>query len=153
MHAQAAGALNVLGRERISGQGGEAFVRSAQSIHGIASSKNGVATPGRVTTADRVKTEGYAIFRPSFAHVKGVTSDVRGVRLMGVGTEALAYPTFANRHSPSSASDRRGRYNVDKLMAEHGDAKLTDLLVTLANCEKARSFSVYDRCKAVYERL
>jgi hypothetical protein len=35
------------------------------------------------------------------------------------------------------------------LMAEHGDAKLTDLLVTLANCEKARSLSVYDRCKAV----
>jgi hypothetical protein len=49
--------------------------------------------------------------------------------------------------------DRRGRYNVDKLMAEHGDAKLTDLLVTLANCEKARSLSVYDRCKAVYELL
>jgi hypothetical protein len=37
---------------------------------------------------------------------------------------------------------RRGRYNVDKLMAEHGDAKLTDLLVTLANCKKARSVSV-----------
>jgi hypothetical protein len=48
---------------------------------------------------------------------------------------------------------RRGRYNVDKLMAEHGDAKLTDLLVTLANCEKARSISVHDRCKAVYEGL
>jgi hypothetical protein len=48
---------------------------------------------------------------------------------------------------------RRGRYRVDKLVAEHGDAKLTDLLVTLANCEKARSFSVYDRCKAVYEWL
>jgi hypothetical protein len=48
---------------------------------------------------------------------------------------------------------RRGRYNVDKLMAEHSDAKLTDLLVTLANCEKARSLSVYDRCKAVYEGL
>ena len=47
--------------------------------------------------------------------------------------------------------DRRGRYNVDKLMAEHGDAKLTDLLVTLANCEKARSFSIYDRCKARFE--
>jgi hypothetical protein len=31
-----------------------------------------------------------------------------------------------------------GRYNVDKLMAQHGDAKLTDLHVTLANCEKAR---------------
>jgi hypothetical protein len=49
---------------------------------------------------------------------------------------------------------RRGRYNVDKLIAEHGaDAKLTDLLVTLADCEKARSVSVHDRCKAVYEGL
>jgi hypothetical protein len=48
---------------------------------------------------------------------------------------------------------RCGRYNVDKLMAEPGDAKLTDLLVTLANCEKARSRSVYDRCKAVFEGL
>ena len=46
---------------------------------------------------------------------------------------------------------RRGRYNVDKLMAEHGDAKLTDLLVTLANCEKARSVSIHDRCKAKFE--
>jgi hypothetical protein len=26
-------------------------------------------------------------------------------------------------------------------------------LATLANCEKARSFSIYDRCKAVYEGL
>jgi hypothetical protein len=31
------------------------------------------------------------------------------------------------------------------------DARLTDLLVTLANCEKARAFSVYDRCKAKFE--
>jgi hypothetical protein len=28
---------------------------------------------------------------------------------------------------------RRERYNVEWLMAEHGDAKLTDLLVTLTN--------------------
>jgi hypothetical protein len=48
---------------------------------------------------------------------------------------------------------RRGRYNVAKLIAEHGDAKLTDLLVTLAGCEKARSVSVHDRCKAVYGQL
>jgi hypothetical protein len=49
---------------------------------------------------------------------------------------------------------RHGRYNVARLIAVHGaDAKLTDLLVTLPNCEKARSFSVYDRCKAVYEGL
>jgi hypothetical protein len=38
-------------------------------------------------------------------------------------------------------------------MAEHGDAKLTDLLVTLADCSKARSVSVHDRCKAVFEAL
>jgi hypothetical protein len=48
---------------------------------------------------------------------------------------------------------RRGRYNVDRLKAEHGDAKLTDLLVTLADCPKARSVSIHDRCKAVYEGL
>jgi hypothetical protein len=35
-------------------------------------------------------------------------------------------------------------------MVEHGDAKLTDLLWTLADCPKARSVSVHDRCKAVY---
>lgn len=48
---------------------------------------------------------------------------------------------------------RRGRYNVARLMADHGDAKLIDLLQTLANCPKARSVSVHDRCKALYEGL
>jgi hypothetical protein len=38
-------------------------------------------------------------------------------------------------------------------MAEHGDAKLTDLLVSLPDCPKARSVSIHDRCKAVYEGL
>jgi hypothetical protein len=52
-----------------------------------------------------------------------------------------------------AACGRRGRYNVERLMAEHGDAKLTELLATLANCDKARSVSIYDRCKAVYEAL
>jgi hypothetical protein len=33
---------------------------------------------------------------------------------------------------------RGGHYNNEKLMAEHGDAKLTDLLVTLADCQKTR---------------
>ena len=47
---------------------------------------------------------------------------------------------------------RYGRYDVKRLIAAHGgDAKLPDLLATLANCEKARSFSVYDRCKAKFE--
>ena len=48
---------------------------------------------------------------------------------------------------------RRGRYNVERLMAEHGGATLINLLVALANCEKARSLSIHDRCKAVYEGL
>ena len=49
---------------------------------------------------------------------------------------------------------RHGRYDVKRLIAVHGaDAKLTDLLVTLADCEKARSVSVHDRCKAAYSDL
>ena len=44
---------------------------------------------------------------------------------------------------------RRGTYNVARLMERHGDAKLT----TLANCPKARSASIHDRCKAVFEGL
>ena len=58
--------------------------------------------------------------------------------------------------TPSIACEpcgRRGRLSVAKLMEEHGDAKLTDLLLTLANCQKARSASIHDRCKAVYGQL
>jgi hypothetical protein len=35
-------------------------------------------------------------------------------------------------------------------MEQHGEAKLTDLLQTLANCPKARSASIHDRCRAVF---
>jgi hypothetical protein len=48
---------------------------------------------------------------------------------------------------------RYGRYRVDKLIAKHGDAKLTDLRTTLAHCEKARLVSIHDRCKAKFEGL
>jgi hypothetical protein len=34
---------------------------------------------------------------------------------------------------------RRETYNLARLMERHGDAKLTDLLQSLANCPKARS--------------
>jgi hypothetical protein len=48
---------------------------------------------------------------------------------------------------------RRGRYAVQRLVAAHGaDAKMPDLLATLINCEKARSASIHDRCKARYAR-
>jgi hypothetical protein len=45
---------------------------------------------------------------------------------------------------------RRGRYNVARLMEQHGDAKLPELRHILANCPKARSFSVHDQCKVRY---
>jgi hypothetical protein len=45
---------------------------------------------------------------------------------------------------------RRGTYNVARLIERHGDAKLTDLLQTLADCPKARSASIHDRWKAVF---
>ncbi|HWY80837.1 MAG TPA: hypothetical protein VNY10_02675 [Roseiarcus sp.] len=45
---------------------------------------------------------------------------------------------------------RRGAYKVARLMEQHGDAKLTDLLQT---CPKARSASIHDRCKPVFEGL
>jgi hypothetical protein len=46
---------------------------------------------------------------------------------------------------------RRGRYNVQRLIAKHGtDMRLPELLTKLANCEKARSLSVHDRCKAKF---
>ena len=46
---------------------------------------------------------------------------------------------------------RYGRYSVRRLIVARGtDAKLTDLLVTLADCPKARSVSIHDRRKVVY---
>jgi hypothetical protein len=48
---------------------------------------------------------------------------------------------------------RRGRYNVEKLMAKHGDAKLLYLLAMLTSCPKTQSANIYDRCKARYEGL
>jgi hypothetical protein len=47
---------------------------------------------------------------------------------------------------------RRGRYNVQRLIAKHGpDTRLPELKTILANCAKTHAFSVYDRCKAKYE--
>jgi hypothetical protein len=45
---------------------------------------------------------------------------------------------------------RRGRYNVAKLIEQYGDAKLPDLRHILANCTKAGSQSIHDRCRVLY---
>jgi hypothetical protein len=50
----------------------------------------------------------------------------------------------------SERCGRYGRYDVKRLIALHGaDARLPDLLATLANCEKARSVSIHDRSGAL----
>jgi hypothetical protein len=47
------------------------------------------------------------------------------------------------RSSAGRAGDA-GATNVERLIAEHSaDARLPDLLVTLADCPKARSVSIY----------
>jgi hypothetical protein len=62
----------------------------------------------------------------------------------------LRNPTLSIVCAPCS---QRGSYNVARLMAQYGDAKLPDLLQTIANWPKARSVSIYDQCKVVYEGL
>jgi hypothetical protein len=49
---------------------------------------------------------------------------------------------------------RRERYDVERSTRQYGwDAKLTDLLPALVvDCPKRGSVSVYERCKAVFER-
>jgi hypothetical protein len=65
--------------------------------------------------------------------------------------------TLADVHAPTltivcEPCGRRGRYNVQRLIAKHGaDMRLPEPKTILANCAKARAFSVYDRCKAKYE--
>jgi hypothetical protein len=66
--------------------------------------------------------------------------------------------TLSDVHGPSLSivcepCGQRELYSVAKLMEEHGDAKLTHLLLTLADCHKARSASIHDRCRAVYVGL
>jgi hypothetical protein len=47
---------------------------------------------------------------------------------------------------------RRGRYNVARLIEKQADTKILFLLPAIADCPKARSTNIYDRCKARYER-
>jgi hypothetical protein len=55
--------------------------------------------------------------------------------------------TLADVHSPTLGLVCD---NVERLIAKHGAGmRLPELLTILANCEKARSVSIYDRCKAL----
>ena len=59
------------------------------------------------------------------------------------------YPTSGRGRSRLSAAHAPGAGAMPstRLLEEHGDAKLTDLLVTLADCPKMRSASVLDGAK------
>jgi hypothetical protein len=45
----------------------------------------------------------------------------------------------------------RRRLKVAGLLHKRGDDKLSGQMPTPANCEKARSLSIHDRCKARFE--
>jgi hypothetical protein len=45
---------------------------------------------------------------------------------------------------------RGSRYNVATLIEQYGDASLPDLLHQLADCPKARSVRIQDRCRTTY---
>jgi len=62
----------------------------------------------------------------------------------------VRYPTLSIVCEPCA---RRGRYAVASLLEEHGDAKLTGVSQTLADCPKTRCASIHDRSKAVFEGL
>jgi hypothetical protein len=65
---------------------------------------------------------------------------------------SLVLSDFAARYF-TPASDpcrRRGPLKVARLLRKQDDPKFADHLPTLANCENARAFSLYDRCKARY---
>jgi len=48
--------------------------------------------------------------------------------------------------------ERRGVYSVARLMAKHGDARLTDLRSFLtADCPKRAKFSLHAQCEAKFD--
>ena len=48
--------------------------------------------------------------------------------------------------------ERKGVYGVARLMAKHGDARLTDLRSFLtADCPKQAAFSIHAQCEAKFD--
>jgi hypothetical protein len=65
------------------------------------------------------------------------------------------YLTLADLRTPTLSIEcepcgRRGHYSVARLIEQYGDVKLPDLRHILANCPKARSQSIHDRCRVRY---
>jgi hypothetical protein len=68
------------------------------------------------------------------------------------GAIILSDPQAPFLHLVCEPCGQRGRYAVARLLAKHGDAKLTDLLAAPTNCSKGtNSASIYDRCKVRFE--
>ena len=53
-----------------------------------------------------------------------------------------------------SRCERRGRLQVDRLLAQYGDAELPELRLTLAgDCPKAAVVSISDQCDIFFPQL
>ena len=94
----------------------------------------------------------------SSTYLPGGTASLGVLPVSGRGLFVLSSFTLSDVREPTltvvcEPCGRRGRYNVERLVAKHGDEKLLYLLDTLANCPKMQSANIYDRCKARYEGL
>jgi hypothetical protein len=79
--------------------------------------------------------------------------DHRAVNCITIKELNCALALFLSKDGWEQPCGRRGRYAVARLIERHGcDIRMPDLPAVLADCPKARSASVYDRCKAVYEK-
>jgi hypothetical protein len=88
---------------------------------------------------------------PNSARCSGSRAIVRGCREMARSRCQMS--SLQRSRLVCEPCNRRGRYSVARLVEEHGDAKLTELLQTLDSCPKTRSLSIHDQCKVVYEGL
>jgi len=75
-------------------------------------------------------------------------------RVIAAGLAIMAAAAVAACASPASSTGTGAQVSpaVAKLVDEHGNAKLTHLLLALAARQKARSASIHHRCRAVYRQ-
>jgi hypothetical protein len=61
--------------------------------------------------------------------------------------------SLPSRLLSATSCDRREQFHVEALKQQHGgEVKMLELLSRLvADCPRQRAFSIYDRCRAVYD--
>ena len=73
--------------------------------------------------------------------------------LVGVPRQGAAFrPDRPHADAGLRPRERKGVYNVARLMAKRGDARLTDLRSFLsADCPKRAAFSIHAQCEAKFD--